>query len=473
MKDIQSEWYNSADDDTTIDSLAGDLLLNLDEPSSEDDNTEDYVEGKKHNRSNSVSIDSNGTPSPIKYEQRNLTTNEKTEKKNPMKDALIINVISLEAGAKYHTKFHQKLSNDKLFNHNKKGRITTNVINMLKNLVNYTSSNSYACAFSELLRNKEPAHCIAVLEGSKENLPSSFTAEDAKHKKHTYIQQNFELTLNDAIGRKDKKQGMTFYVRQCMENVFTFKKTEITIKVDKFSVAEIGFSTVNGQQFGILVVHIPNKHTTSQEQANIVNDAIERYAKSVESKINIVCYLGDTNFKKLMQPNSSPSIGGHQCGNYLSPTSSSNDKHTDFMQAVSLLKSPKVIVNQPSTLNLVKIEGEKATTPFKTDHPSIQTILQFDALIKGKPERKESVRRGLFLTNGTKETDSTHLYKSETNNIPTNDNSISAPPTYTPKFFNNTTPPVEIKSATSQRKPTNILESKTNKLGQDVSPLIV
>jgi hypothetical protein len=135
--------------------------------------TQDNIENNKIGRSNSEVVDDNGTPSPIKYSERNVT--EKCDgQKNVMKDAIVISVISLEAGAKYYAQYHEQLENDKLHNHVKKGPLSKAIILRFKKNVNYTSAKTYADAFSEILKNKEPAHCIAVLEGARENFPDAF-----------------------------------------------------------------------------------------------------------------------------------------------------------------------------------------------------------------------------------------------------------------------------------------------------------
>jgi hypothetical protein len=192
-----------------------------------------------------------------------------------------------------------------------------------------------------------------------------------------------------------------------LDKAFSFNKIEITIKIDKFVASEIVFSTENGLQFGAVIVHIPNQYTTSQEQSTNVHNALKRYSeeRARDNNVILACYLGDTNYKKVMQANSNPSFGGNQGGNHLSPASSPAKKHTDYMQAISLTQSQRVMVNQPSTLNLVKIADNKQLTPFKTDHPSIQVIIQLDNPVKGKPKKKNPVRRGFFQPRIRKELD--------------------------------------------------------------------
>lgn len=353
--------------------------------------TEEIVTGKKLGRSNSSFFDKKGTPSPIKPADRN-TTEEVNGNPTEMKDMLIISVISLEAGASHYKNYHKGLQKKGLlFNAKVEGRVDEKVKQALVKNVTYSTQASYAKAFSEMLKNKEPAHCVPIIEGSRNNMPKNFEAECASGKKYQYILNEFHIDGQN--GRKDARQCMHFYLRADMQQTFSIKKTIISHEEKKcFAVAEIMFSTIDEQKFSVIVVHIPNAFIGSVPACNKTDAFIRKYAENRKKEgVQVIAYLGDTNYEKPIQTHSCPSLGGNQERQYVSPTASGASEHTHFMQVISTTKNNDVRILQPSALNSVFMAGD---TKEKTDHPSFQCQILLGAKLQS---RKSPAKNPIFI----------------------------------------------------------------------------
>ncbi len=362
---------------------------NLEYEEEDPGSTEDIAAGKRLARSNSTFFDKKRTSNPIKPADRN-TTEDANDDLEKWKDAVIISVISLEAAAQHYKGFHDGLKKGLLFNSEVKGTVDKNIQNELAKNISYTSQKSYANAFSEILKNKEPAHCVPVMEGSREHMPEKFEAQCGSGKKYHYVLNKFYIDGQN--GRKDTRQYMHFYLRTDVQQIISFQKTIIHHEKGKsFAVTEIMFSTVDEQMFSVIAVHIPNDFVGSVPICKKTDKFIRDYAeKRKKEGVLVIAYLGDTNYKKPIQQHSCPSLGGNQEKSYVSPPSSGRKEHTYFMQVVSLTKDDRVRVLQPSTLNFVTLNGE---TPDKTDHPSIQCQI----LLKSRLQNRQSPKKiGVF-----------------------------------------------------------------------------
>lgn len=405
IEDFSDDAHEEEDCENTPDSKSG----KPDEDNS-DGSTQEIAKSVRHGRSNSLTFDRHGTSSPMKYSDRNTTTEDSEVDQAAMKDAIVISVISLEVAARCYKKFHENLKKDKTYNAVTRGVLKPSTERELVKNVNYTSAREYQSAFSEILKNKEPAHCVPIVEGPRDDLPNFFTTEDCRGKSYRYERNAFYLQGKTDKGAKDDRQSINFYLRSDAQNIFSFEEVEIPCSSGKgFPAVEIIFSTVDEQKFSTLVVHIPNRLTGSQKACKAVHQDLEKYAEQRKNQDNIILsgYVGDTNYQNLAQENSQPSYGGNQGKNYKSPTSSGAKERTYFMQGVSLAKSKRVRFSQPSTLNQVKLDHTKTTN---TDHPSIQIIIQMDAKIKNKNRKVVSaVRGGLF---GRKKSESEPIMRS-------------------------------------------------------------
>lgn len=364
------------------------------EASAEKNSTPEIVRLRKPGRSNSQSFNRDGLSIRMGFSQRNIVGGVATSP-TEMKDALIISIISLEAGAKFYKTYHQRLEANKNYNSVINGQLEPKVNEALNKNVSYTTQAEYHDAFRDILQNKEPAHCVSVIEGPRDNFPTSFTSKDANGKEYQYSLHEFKVDGKNCKGHRDEKQNISFYVRTSMEKSLSFDAVDIPIGDTSFQTALIKFSTQSEQEFAIMIVHLPNKLTTSQQKCEEVHAALEEYAekRKKEEELTLLGYVGDTNYKKAMKKNSNPSYGGNQGENYLSPTSSGAKKHTDFMQANCLLENPDALITQPSTLNHVKLTGN---TSANLDHPSVQTIVLVNSEIKN--ETRKPVQRNLFAT---------------------------------------------------------------------------
>lgn len=386
---IPEEDFSDAhsESDSEIEAGKNENADEFDEDSSDLGSTEEAVQKNILTRSNSRFFNKEKLSNPIRISERN-TVGDSPANQADMKDAFIVAMISLEAGARFYKTYHAKLRRNRLFNAKVFGRVDSGVQEELVSYVNYSSQDTYESAFSEILKNKEPAHCVVVIEGSRNNFPQKFCTQDGRDKSYEYQLHSFSISGQKRDGSRDDKQSMSFYLRSTTPDILFFNEVKIPCgKDDGFVAAEAIFSTEDDKKFGILFVHIPNRFTKTQGACEKVNGYIMEYAKTRESKDGVVllAYYGDTNFKQVMQKNGRPSYGGSQEGSYVSPTSSGAKSPTAFMQASTLIKTKSAIVKQPSTLNQVNLLAHE-----KTDHISMAGSILVDAPIK------REVRTSLF-----------------------------------------------------------------------------
>lgn len=231
-----------------------------------------------------------------------IIENSSIDKKNVMKDAITISTISLEAGAKFHEAYHVQLGENKTFKSKIFGQIVDRLQTLLHKKVEYKSTSTYSEAFSECLKNKEPAHLVAIIEGSRPNFPHSFTTLDHHENEYRYDLNEFHLVGNDVRNRNDTKQNMNFYIRQDMINHISVTNAIISVaKIGTFPVAELQFSTQSRAIYGALIVHIPNKFTTTHANCDKTHNAFKKYAKDSSEKRNVIltCYIAILTIKKV------------------------------------------------------------------------------------------------------------------------------------------------------------------------------
>ncbi len=365
--------------------------LTLKKPTHKRTPTQEIISNNKLERTNSTHFDKENIARTITPGDRNHQhdkISDDTWKDGIMKDGLIIGVFSLEASANFSTTYHKKLKADKLFNSKdnmdkiKKEKLSSNV--------NYTSANNIKEAFAVLYKDKSPPHIIPIIEGGRDlfDRNQEVRIADNSGKEHLYILNKFHIEGKTAKNTLDKKQNMSFYVREDMQKALSINEATIIVANDKgeFKVAEISFETENAKKYSVLIPHVPNKFVKTQTDCDSVHQAFQSYANNRSKKDDgtiVIGYIGDTNYKKEMQPYSKPSGGGNNGKNYISLTSSGAAEHTHFMQAIDLNKDIKsYAMAQPNTLNLVELAHKKGEE--STDHPSIQTTIVLDSEIKGR-----------------------------------------------------------------------------------------
>ncbi|MFJ1267987.1 hypothetical protein ACD661_05405 [Legionella lytica] len=275
----------------------------------------------------------------------------------------------------------------------------------------YKNVTSYADALPKLFENREIPHVIAVVEGRRDNLPAQFAltsyqrpasaasasassasaaagaspaaasaAPSVATDVATYKIGTFYIQGTNRVGSIDHKQNMHFYVREDMIKAVTLVEAEIN---SNFTVGEIQFETERGK-YSVYVPHIPNAIAKNSTTAH---GLLEAHAE--KSGRIVVGYIGDTNYKSMMQEHSSPSTGGLQGTVSLVPASSGASKFSFFMQAVTFGPDEDYSfrMQQPTTLNHVELQlGANDKTA--TDHPSIQTIIILDSYIKNRDYSK-------------------------------------------------------------------------------------
>lgn len=226
-----------------------------------------------------------------------------------------------------------------------------------------------------LLRNKTIPHVIAVIEGKEEQSTLALSRNfSGKQTSLGYTRVSFSQGLT-AGGANDDKQSMSFYVKNDMMNVYSFTQESIPIGSKAVRCVGINYQTVDNTWYRSLAVHIPNEFVGSDEQNSTTHKAFETYAKNAAKgavPIVVTSYFGDTNYKKPIFSNTTPSMGGQLPGGAtLRPQSSGAKKETNFMQSVPLRQDESQhVVLQPATLNYVFPDAnaqERATT----DHPSM------------------------------------------------------------------------------------------------------
>lgn len=353
--------------------------------------TQEMISGNRLQRTNSVYFDEKDQDLKMKPSHRNYQSGKKYERddKKEWQDQLIINVFSLEASKNFAIKYHNKLSADKTFNMEVNSQINESVQEELAKNVGYFIETSFVNGIKSLLKDKQPPHVIPVIEGGKRdqstkkcNFDDKFTFTDIQGKKHDYFLSNKYLNGKTKKGTFDVKQNMNFYIRTDMKNAISIEEINVNAGsiTDIFPAAEIQFDTDDDAKYSIVIVHIPNEYAGSKSQKT--HDAIKKYCEDRTDRI-VVGYIGDTNFTHEMESFSIPSYGGNQGEFFMSPTSSSAQKHTYFMQAIAVNdKKMSFAMGQPTALNSVYLNISDMKE--NTDHPSIQTVVLLDSKIKNR-----------------------------------------------------------------------------------------
>ncbi|MDO3628613.1 hypothetical protein [Mucilaginibacter sp. BT774] len=335
-------------------------------------------------RSNSV--DQLGKPLSIADRKTASTALKKAD----MKDFAVVAVYSREAFENFGKKWKLKMEPDTLdlaTPDSKNGVTDIEVRQMLGRQSKTLLGTDFQAQPRALLENKASPHVIAVIEG-KQELPSFSIKAKAGDKVVDVVYTRTDYFQGEnALGHKDNKQSMSFYVREDMRDVYNISKEKVMHGDEEITTAGVNFKTENGIKYRTLVVHIPNEFLGNKTMEDETHSKFQKYAadKRVQEKVVVTSYLGDTNFKSPMSTYSSPSMGGHlSSGGTLNPRSSSAKKPTHFMQDVPLSAGEKGhSLLQPSTLNYVFISPD-ADNREATDHPSIMQYVALDSELKGR-----------------------------------------------------------------------------------------
>ena len=335
-------------------------------------------------RSNSV--DQFGKPLSIADRKTASTALKKAD----MKDFAVVAVYSREAFENFGKKWKLKMQPDTLdlaTPESRKGVSDDEVRKMLGRQSKTLLGTDFQAQPRALLENKASPHVIAVVEG-KEELPSFSIKAKAGDKEVSFAYTRVDYFQGEnALGHKDNKQSMSFYVREDVRDVYNISKETVKHGAEEITTAGVNFETENGTKYRTLVVHIPNEFLGSKALEDETHDKFRDYATAQRQKEKVVVtsYLGDTNFKSPMGTYSSPSMGGHlSTGGTLNPRSSGAKKPTHFMQDVPLSAGEKGhSLLQPSTLNYVFINTD-ADNREATDHPSIMQYVALDSELKGR-----------------------------------------------------------------------------------------
>ncbi|CDZ76448.1 hypothetical protein BN59_00717 [Legionella massiliensis] len=367
------------------------------------------AEGNKLTRSNSVHI-RDKIAQPMSHAYRKIVGNGSGT--GPWKDGFKVAVFSQEASRNFSTKYHQKIQTAagyKPHSGNTPTTMPSTTMSLLASKIqHFPKVTTYNEAFPKLFENRENPQVIAVVEGKRENLPQEFTLPGSQPpaatgytaaaptgaaaaaaavsnqgiRPDTYKLHKFYIQGKNSHGHSDDKQSMHFYIRDDMSDAISLQGAVITAG---FTLGEIMFETGQGK-YSVLVPHIPNKIAAYQERAE---QLLENYAERVKAERTVIGYIGDTNFKKMAQDFSSPSIGGNS-GDYLTPASSGATKFTYFMQANTLGPSnDSFAMEQARTLNHVELQlgaGDKRAT----DHPSMQTTVLLNSDIRNRKYRNHA-----------------------------------------------------------------------------------
>ncbi len=337
-------------------------------------------------KSNSVFIDVSGLSALIKPEQRLWVGNTPAPNVWKWTDGLKIAVFSQEASRHFSIKYwvsgagrYQPHSGSARCSMDQAAQDT-----LISKIGYYTNVSTYDDALTKLFENRGIPHVVAIIEGKKDNLPEEFSLTGSQYPASvasattvaTYKLHDRGVQGINCRGFKDAKQNMHFYVRDDMVVAITPEEVRIT---DNFKVGEVHFETGSGK-YSVLVPHIPNDIA---KNANNADKLLRAYAQQVASERTVVGYIGDTNYKKMLQEHSSPSAGGQQAGVFIVPASSGAGTFSYFMQAATFGpdQGNTFRIQQPTLLNHVELRlGENDKTA--TDHPSIQTTIFLDSAIK-------------------------------------------------------------------------------------------
>lgn len=361
-------------------------------------------------RSNSVNRDKGD----LKNNLRNpANPNHDLLKAEDMKDFSVIAVYSREASRNF-AKTWEQLINRTQSDSSELFGITTeqqhdspeNAIFLIQKLKFTRQSTDLEIQIKALLENRMIPHIIAVIEGPAG--PDKINIEyDLESQKVTlpYVQRHF-FKGADINGRPDAKQNMTFYARKDMCDAYAFVNVEI--KCDENEIIKctaIDYKAESDTLFRSLVVHIPNKFTSTKADVAATYKAFVNYAQIMakESKpIVVTGFLGDTNFADAYFKNSVPSIGGHLSdGNTLNPQSSGAKRATNFMQSIPVIEKPSChCVLQPATTNYVTIASDEENK-VATDHPSLIHFTAHNSVIVG---RNPDAISGYYFPEEKKET---------------------------------------------------------------------
>jgi hypothetical protein len=339
-------------------------------------------------KSTSVFIDVSGLSAPITPEQRLWVGNTPAPNVWKWTDGLKIAVFSQEASRHFSIRYwvsgagrYQAHSGSEKCSMDQAAQDT-----LISKIGYYTNVSTYDDALTKLFENRGVPHVVAVIEGRRDNLPEEFSlagsqypaSADAATTVATYKLHDSRVNGQNRLQHADIKQNMHFYVRNDMVEAITPK--EVTI-VKNFKVGEVHFETGSGK-YSVIVPHIPNDIAKNADNADKL---LRAYAQHVASDRTVVGYIGDTNYKKMLQEHSSPSAGGQQAGVFMVPASSGAGTFSYFMQAATFGpdKGNTFRIQQPALLNHVelRLDGNDKTA---TDHPSIQTTIFLDSSIKNR-----------------------------------------------------------------------------------------
>jgi len=313
-------------------------------------------------------------------------------KKEDMKDFSVVAVFSREAFENFGKKWKAKMSPDTLdlaTPDSRKGVSDDEARKMLGLQSKTLLGPDFKAQAQSLLENKASPHVIAVIEGKKELSSFSLKAKAGDKEVDVLYTLVSYMEGQNSQGSVDKKQSMSFYVRDDMRDVYDISKETVSHGSKKITSAGVNFETKEGTRYRTLLVHIPNEFIGSNSIEEATHSAFSGYAADQlkkEKPVVVTSYFGDTNYSSSMREYSAASMGGHlSSGGTLNPRGSGAKKPTNFMQSIALSegKSGHSLL-QPSTLNYVFITPD-ADNREATDHPSIMQYVALDSELKGRP----------------------------------------------------------------------------------------
>ena len=258
-------------------------------------------------------------------------------------------------------------------------------IEILRGKQSVTEQDSAENQFSATFSGKNIPHVVAVIEGRALAAEISTTHTLAGQEvTPSFTKVEFHLGKRNN-GGSDARQNVTFYVRNDLKDAYHIGQRNINVPgYGDYNVGVVSFKTFDpdtekNSNFETLVVHIPHLFVGNNSKEEATHQALLNYAESRKgSGVIVTGYIGDTNYKSEIQPNSVPSVGGHGTKTLADGVSketlnpkgnSSKKKDRPFIQHVALDTSGESITFQPSTVNLALPTSKEDGS---IDHPSIE-----------------------------------------------------------------------------------------------------
>ncbi len=307
-------------------------------------------------------------------------------------DHSVIGVFSREASRNFARNYEKMVKGDPFSRATASSKkATTATSDEQRRFIERQSINTVGSDLDEqmklLFENKLVPHVIAIVEGKEEKDQISFKKSLGENDVLLGYTKILHVDGTNKLQHADKKQNMTIYVRDDMKEVYTANKVQVKRNGKIIDTVGIDYKTENGEKFRTLVVHIPNEFVGNDTLDKETHNAFLDYAKEARKteSVHVTSYIGDTNYKKPITPNSVPSMGGIMSDNTsLNSQSSSAKNETNFMQHVSLKteEDQPFVAKQPSTLNQLLTNNESKVA---MDHPSLMGYTSHNSPLKRNP----------------------------------------------------------------------------------------